>query len=193
MIMQPHEKLLIWQKDDFLTLIKASRRRSFNLFWYNDTFKNCSSSARPVGWLRWTVLSDSRWKTANLSVISVSVENERKKSGGSHLCISSSFLPFILLTLLSACLLSICFLSVPPPLLSLFSALALSLSLLVQGDESGCVQVWKSTPQGLYSQPHERFMMLTRVCASVHVCVWGGDWKKRTRRDRGKKGGSVGG
>lgn len=146
-----------------------------------------------MGWLRWTVLSDSRWKTANLSVVSVSVGNERKKSGGSHLCISSSFsLSFFSHFFLPVCYPSVFFLS-PPPFLSLFSALSLSLSLLVQGDESGCVQVWKSTPQGLYSQPHERFMMLTRVCASVHVCVWGGDWKKRTRRDRGKKGGSVGG
>lgn len=55
----------------------------------------------------------------------------------------------------------------------------------------------------LHSQPHERFMMLTRVCGCVCVCVcvsvrgWGGvvgwGWKKGTRRDRekGKEGGGI--
>lgn len=86
-------------------------------------------SEMPVGGLRWTVLSDSRWKTANLSVVSVSVENERKKSGGSHLCISSSFsLSFFSHFFLPVCYPSVFFLSPHHSCLSSPPSLSLSLS-----------------------------------------------------------------
>ena len=138
-----------------------------------------------------------QWKAANLPVVSVLVRGKEEKLRLAPFFPFHFPLPFILLTLLSACLLSIfsfCLRTSPASLLCPFPLyLFLALSLLVQGDESGCVRVWKSTPQALYSQPHERFMMFTGVCVSVYVCVWGGDWKKGTRRDRGKKGTRVGG
>lgn len=149
------------------------------------------------------VLSNSnvpRWKTANLCCICIGQKQGRKAEActcaflpfspfhSSH----TSFCPFAVHLFsfsLSPTLLSLlCHLPLP-----LVLSPSLSLSLLVQGDESGCVRVWKSTPQGLYSQPHERFMMLTRVGVSVHLCSGRGleKWNKERQREKRKESGGI--
>lgn len=68
------------------------------------------------------------------------------------------------------------------------------LSLLVQGDESGCVRVWKSTPQG-FTQPaawkiHDAHKGVCRcLCVCVYACVFGegmGWWGGNGKREQGE-------
>lgn len=68
------------------------------------------------------------------------------------------------------------------------------LSLLVQGDESGCVRVWKSTPRG-FTQPaawkihdaHKGVCGCLCLCVSVYACVFSGGNGKKEQGETEKK------
>lgn len=107
-------------------------------------------------------------------------------------------LPFILLTLLSACLLSICFLSVSPPLLSLLSSPP-PLSLFLSVSPSWC-KVMKADVCGSgrarlrdYTASRMKDSWCSQGFVRLCMCVFGeGTGKREQGETEGKKEGAWG-
>lgn len=168
-------------------LIKASRIRWFHLLWYNKIFKNSSSSQWGL-WgseRRFYLTETSHNGRQQTSLIS----EERKKSWGLHLCIST-FLYFSFFShLLPVCCPSIFFLSphhscLSSPLCHLSLSPSLSWCKVMKADacRSGSARLRD------YAASHMKDSWCSQGFVSVYVCVFGeGTGKKGTRRVRGKK------
>lgn len=156
----------------------------WNILWWNGCFKNSSS----LQWGPWAV-----W----FYLLFYSVNGQM--NGGLHLCIS----PFLSLSVFSrssflrACLLSIYILSVSSPLLSLVSAVSLSLAPGARWWKRMCAGL-EEHASGIYTASRMKDSWCSQGCVWVFVsvcvcvCIWGRDgvvgweWKKGTRRDREK-------